>query len=364
MHLDYTEQLEIKRQRVQDAMTRIGRLPEIVVEPCLKSPGEFHYRNKIQVPIVPDEEGMKIGFYAKKSHDVIDVEECLIHCDLGDKIYRDLRALLLKSDIAPYNETSGKGLLRHILIRTAVHSGEVLVTFVTNGPESEKLTQIANHLIQNQPEVKAVVQNINTRRQNVILGKEWRNLAGEDHIQENICELQFNVSPASFFQVNPMQAENLYRKVIELADIGSTTTALDGYCGVGTLSLLMAKEASKVYGIECIPEAIHDAIANAKRNGITNTQFICGTVESRIGKLDHLDVVVLNPPRKGCERKVLDHILKAKPKRLVYVSCDPATLARDLAILHEGGYRVDVVQPFDMFPQTSHVETVVRCTYE
>jgi 23S rRNA (uracil1939-C5)-methyltransferase len=342
MHLDYSEQLKAKRQRVVDALERIGKLFEVPVGTCTPSPSPLHYRNKIQLPV----QGSKLGLYAYNSHDLVEIEKCYIHCELGEEAFQQIKKIVRS---AP---------LKHVLIKTAVKTGQVLVILVTAGKED--LTSIAEQIMQSLPQIKGVVQNINPLTGNTVLGKESRTLAGQPFIEDEICGLRFKVSPASFFQVNPQQAENLYRQALEYCDLKGDEMVLDAYCGVGTLSLLLAQKAKKVIGIEMVPEAIADAKENAKLNKIENVTFKC--VEAEKFPLSSIDVAVLNPPRKGCDPVFLERLALVKPKKLIYVSCDPATLARDLALLKEKGYTVNAVQPFDMFPQTVHVECVALLT--
>lgn len=349
MHLSETGQLENKRQRVQDALKRIGKIDAEVL-PTIASPKPLHYRNKIQLVMSPNGP----GFYRKGSHDVISVDHCLIHCELGEKVFQELQ----KHSFTPYDENTGQGEIRHILIKSALHTKKVLITFVSNIDATEELKNTANQILKSCPEVAGIVHNRNSRRDNVILGKEYSLLAGKSEIIEKLNNLEFSISSASFFQVNTLQAEAMYQKVIEFSKINPNHRVIDAYCGVGSISLQFARLCKEVIGIESVPEAIQDARANAKRNQIKNCSFICGKVEETIGSIDPADLVVLNPPRKGCEPSVLQAIAKMRPNRVIYVSCDPATLARDLKILAELGYCVQEVQPFDMFPQTSHVETV------
>ncbi len=343
MHLDYSQQLETKRQRVIDALERIGKI-KADVQPCVPSPSPFAYRNKIQLPY----QDFHLGLYAFNSHDLVEIEKCYIHCPLGEQAFSCIKAILKKSPI-PH--------LRHVLIKTAVHTDQVLVILVTDGDAD--VSKLGQEIKASMGQIRGVVQNIREGLGNVILGKTYRVLAGEGSIFDTICGLTFKVSPASFFQVNPPQAENLYRKALEVCNLKRVETVLDAYCGVGTLSLLMAQKAKKVVGVESVPEAILDAQENGRLNQIENAEFTCALAEDFIGKLSEVDVAVLNPPRKGCEPSFLKNLMELQPKQIVYISCDPATLARDLAILQGGHYRIQTVQPFDMFPQTVHVETLV-----
>ncbi|MBS0615664.1 MAG: 23S rRNA (uracil(1939)-C(5))-methyltransferase RlmD [Verrucomicrobia bacterium] len=342
MHLSYPQQLLAKQTRVFDALTRIGKL-SVEVAPCLPSPQPLAYRNKIQLPVSPRG---KLGLYAKDSHNLVEIERCYIHCDLGEKVFQALQPLITTD-------------LRHVLIKTAVHTNQVLVILVTSS--SQLLTSLGEQILKLVPEIKGIVQNIQPDPTNTILSKNFHLLAGQNYIEETLCGLTFKVSPASFFQVNPPQAERLYQKALEFAALNGAETVLDAYCGVGTLTLLLAQKAGHVIGVEYASVAIEDAKENARRNNIHNVTFHAMAAE----KLDvpPLDVAVLNPPRKGCDKDFLLRLANLKPKRIIYISCDPATLARDLRILCDNGYRVEQVQPFDMFPQTAHVETVVCLSY-
>lgn len=341
MHLAYPQQLETKRQRVIDALERIGKI-KVDVLPCVPSPTPFSYRNKIQLPY----QNGQLGLYAFNSHDLIGIEKCYIHCPLGEKAFEAVKTLLKKMP-SPQ--------VKHVLIKTAVHTDQLLVILVTSG--GVDISKLAHAIKNSMPEIKGVVQNRNDETGNVILGRHYETIAGDGFIFDTICNLTFKVSPASFFQVNPGQAENLYQKALDVCNFSGSETVLDAYCGVGTLSLLMAQKAKKVIGVESVPEAISDAEENSRLSGIQNTRFACAFAENFIGTLAGIDVAVINPPRKGCEASFLQKLALLKPKRIVYISCDPATLARDLQFLSD--YRVEMVQPFDMFPQTVHVESLV-----
>lgn len=337
-HLTYLEQLKIKRQKVVDALERIGKLKGVEVLPCVPSPHPLGYRNKIQLPLGK-------GLYAFNSHDLVEIERCLIHTPLGEKAFQALRKFTIPG-------------LKHLLIKTAVHTNQVLVVLITAGKED--LSALAKEMIAVLPEIKGIVENIAPKQGNRILGPTFRTLAGQSFIEDKIGEFIFKVSPSSFFQVNPQQAENLYQKAIEAAALTGSERVLDAYCGVGTLSLYAARYAKEVVGIEVVKEAIEDARSNALRNKIGNVTFHVAQVEKC--PLAPHEVAILNPPRKGCDPLLLKKLALMKP-HIVYISCDPATLARDLAYLVSQGYRVDMVEPFDMFPQTTHVETLVKLTF-
>lgn len=360
MHLSYDGQLEVKRQKVIDAIERIGHFIGIKVEKCIPSPLSFHYRNKAQLPATVIDKRLQLGFYEKKSHNIVPVDHCYIHCDIGQTSYTKIKKILQDSGIEVFDPATNQGSLKYLIIKSAIYSKESLVILVSTGKEKRKYDEVANKILDECKEVKGVVLNINREVTNTITGDEWNCLAGTPYIYETLLGLKFKISPASFFQVNPQQAENLYQKVIEKAGIDSSTRVLDVYCGVGTLSILTAQFAKEVIGIECVKQAIEDAEENAKKNNIKNCRFFCGKAENLISNYTNVDIVILNPPRKGCEPEVLESLLKSNPKSILYISCDPATLARDLSILCQSKYSIDFVQPFDMFPQTMHVETIVK----
>lgn len=348
MHLSYEKQLQVKKQKVADALTRIGKIDPSIIENCLASPLPLAYRNKIQLPM----QGTTLGLYAKNSHNLISVDHCLIHCSLGEEVFQKIKTLIKKFKIP----------LRHVLIKSAIYTKEVLVILVTREQTTLELCNLSQAIQKDIPFVKGVIHNIHSDKENVILGETYHTLVGDSHIHERLCNLTFSISAASFFQVNPFQAEKLYLKALELADIQQNDTVLDAYCGVGTLSLIFAQKAKHVTGVECVPEAIVDADENRKRNNIRNVSFVCANSEHFIHTLSSIDLLLLNPPRKGADPSFLEGVRKLSPKKIIYISCDPATLARDLAILETYGYKTTHVQPFDMFPQTSHVECVAMLT--
>lgn len=360
MHLRQDAQLEMKRQRVADALERIGKLGGITVLPCRPSPSPLHYRNKIQLPVRPGPSGLQLGFYARGSHDLIPVERCYIHCALGETVYQAVRKVLLPAPVPAYEPQTGSGELRFVLIKSALATREALVVLVAKSADLATWQPLAAAMREACPAIKGVVLNVNPQPGNVVLGKKFITLSGSAEIEENLMGLRFNISAASFFQVNPAQAEQVYSQVIAFAGLSGKETVLDAYCGVGTMALAAAAHCRQVIGVECVPEAIVDARKNAERNGIANAAFHCADAAQWIQTLEAVDVVLLNPPRKGCEPALLQRLGKLAPATIVYVSCDPATLARDLALLATLGFAVECVQPFDMFPQTAHLETVVK----
>jgi 23S rRNA (uracil1939-C5)-methyltransferase len=351
MHWDISKQLEIKRQRVIDALERIGGI-SVEVMPCEPSPLALGYRNKIQLPVV----SRRMGLYALNSRDLVEIDSCLIHCSLGEEAFQAIRKILALSPDPPLLG------LKHILIKTGVYTEQVCIILVTES--KTPMQKLAHDIVAAMPRIKGIVQNVQPRTSNTVLGADFYTLFGQGWIEERLLGLSFKVSPGSFFQVNSMQAETLYSKVSEFAALQGSEKVLDAYCGVGTLSLILARQAREVVGIEVVPQAIADARDNAERNGISNVDFLCGKAEDLIGKWrGTIDIAVLNPPRKGCEPVFLKQLILLSPRNIVYISCDPATLARDLRFLCSQGYSVERVQPLDMFPQTSHVECLVKLIF-
>ncbi len=361
-HISYKGQLEFKRQKVKDVLNRIGKI-DAKVEPVIGMKNPYRYRNKVQLPVGKHNEEIKIGFYAHRSHEIIDINACFIQDEIGDKVIALTKEWIKKYKVEPYSEEMDKGIIRHIIIRKAFKTGEIMVVIVTRTEELPYKKEFINMIVEHIPGLKSLIQNVNNKKTNVILGGENITLWGKDIIVDYIGKFKFNIAPLAFFQVNPTQTEILYNKVLEYADLKGEEVVFDAYCGTGTISLFLSQKAKKVYGVEIIKDAIDNAIINAKENGVNNAEFIVGKSEEvipgLINKGIRADVVVVDPPRKGCEKSLLEEIAKMSPKRIVYVSCDPATLARDLGILKGLGYEAKKVQPVDMFPQTSHVECVV-----
>ena len=344
-HLNYEAGLEWKRQRVIDAFERIGKL-KIPVAPCVPSTKPYGYRNKIQLPCLNN----KFGLYAFHSHDIVEIERCLIHCPLGEKASEEVFSLLRRLPLPS---------LEYLLIKTSETTEQVLITLVTQNEGPPQLKEAAEKLLVAMPQIKGIVQNIRKNQSNVILGPTFKTLAGKPYIEERLCSTRFKISPASFFQVNPPQAEQLYQTALNLCRLTGSETLFDAYCGVGTLSLILAPHVKKVIGVDCTAAAISDAKENATLNGIENATFHAAEAESFINTLSGIDIALLNPPRKGCDPLFLNKLASLAPNQIIYISCDPATLARDLALLYTKGYTAEKAQPFDMFPQTVHVETLV-----
>ncbi|MDO6354969.1 23S rRNA (uracil(1939)-C(5))-methyltransferase RlmD [Caloramator sp. CAR-1] len=362
-HMNYEGQLEFKRERVEDVINRIGKITDAKIHKTIGMEKPLRYRNKVQLPIRREDGEIKIGFFKQGTHEVIDVKECFIQDEVADKVVNLTREWIYKYNIEPYDETNGSGIVRHIMIRRAFETGEVMVVIVTNGGKLPYKEEFIDLMVKNIDALKSIVQNINNKITNVILGEKNILLWGQDHITDYIGKFKFRISPLSFFQVNPVQTNVLYNKALEYANLSGDEIVFDAYCGTGTISLFLAQRAKKVYGVEIIEEAIKNARENARENDMQNVEFIVGKSEEVIPKLIEKgiipDVVVVDPPRKGCDERLLHSIAKANPKRIVYVSCDPSTLARDLNLLEKLGYKTIEVQPVDMFPQTAHVECCV-----
>ncbi len=363
-HLSYAAQLEYKRQMVIDNLVRIGKITDVTVHPTLGMDEPWRYRNKVQVPIGEREGGLVAGFYAKGTHSIIDMDACLIQHESGDQVVSTVKRIASQLGISAYNEETGKGLLRHVVAKVGFHTGELMVVLITNELKIPRLDEWIRLIREEIPAITSIIQNVNSRLTNVIFGNKTITLWGSDVIYDTIGDLKFAISARSFFQVNPAQTEVLYNKALEYAGLSGDEIVIDAYCGIGTISLFMAKQAKKVYGVEIVPDAIEDAKRNAELNGIENVEFEVGMAEDVMPKWAEAgvqaDVIVVDPPRKGCEESLLQTIIDMQPKRVVYVSCNPSTLARDLRILEDGGYKTVEVQPVDMFPHTGHVECVVR----
>ncbi|MFT9494692.1 23S rRNA (uracil(1939)-C(5))-methyltransferase RlmD [Anaerosolibacter sp.] len=366
-HISYQEQLHLKTNTVKANIERIGKLEDVLIHDTIGMEEPARYRNKAQFPVGRLDNQAVIGFYKKGTHEIVNTSSCYIQHEVNDRIVAVLRRYMDQYNVSAFDDETGMGFIRHILTKVGFTTGEIMVVLITNGRKIPYLRELIQELIKEIPEIKSIVQNINMKKTNRVLGDECITLFGEDKIVDYIGDLKFHISALSFFQVNPMQTKVLYEKALEYAGLTGEETVFDVYCGIGTISLFLAQKAKKVYGIEIIDAAIEDARENARINGIENTEFYVGKAEEVVPRLYKqgitADVVVVDPPRKGCEEEVLDTIVKMNPKRVVYVSCNPSTLARDLKYLDERGYKTIEVQPVDMFPHTTHVEAIVLMTY-
>lgn len=404
-HCSYEKQLEWKEKKVADCITRIGGIPlrpsgkqsvistrraasdcaedmnsncdtlrededVLTMEPILRMETPFSYRNKAQYPIGYDREGKLVaGFYAGRTHSIIPNTDCAIQHPCNKVILETVLTFMDSHGIAAYCEENHIGLIRHILIRTGRYTGQVMVCLVINGeglPHQQELVENLLSCPLNGTYIRSICLNINQEKTNCILGDRIETLYGESYIEDTIGDIRYQISPLSFYQVNPEQTLKLYRTVMEYADLQGGETVWDLYCGIGTISLFLAQKAAHVYGVEIVPQAVKDARQNARINGISNTEFFVGAAEDVVadkygksGGALRADVVTLDPPRKGCDKKLLETVIRMHPERIVYVSCDPGTLARDLQYLCGNGYELKRVRACDMFPQTGHVETVV-----
>jgi len=362
-HIDYAKQLEFKENKVKNCLMRIGGFTDFCMEPICGMEEPYYYRNKSQFPVGRAKDGrLLIGFYAGRTHSIIDTEHCYIGAKVNSEIISFMRSFIEKYKIEPYDETEHKGLLRHIVTRVGYSTGELMVCLVINGRKLPHKQELVEGLLKIKG-MKSICLNVNTDKTNVILGREIIPIWGEPYITDRIGEVSYRISPLSFYQVNPAQTKKLYDIALEYADLHGDEIVWDLYCGIGTISLYMAGKAKKVYGVEIVPEAIEDARVNASINGIDNAEFFVGAAEEilpRKYKEENIyaDLIVVDPPRKGCEQSLLDTILAMAPKRVVYVSCDPATLARDLKYLCEKDYELVKVRAVDQFGHSVHVETV------
>lgn len=367
-HLSYEGQLNQKTAIVQDNLKRLGKIEHAKVHPTIGMKEPWRYRNKAQVPIGEEEGGLIGGFYAQRSHRIINMDACLIQHEKNDEVVAQVKRVAASLGIRAYNEETGEGLLRHVVVKVGFKTGEIMLVLVMNGSKLPNQEELVNQLTKKIDGLNSIVLNINSKQTNVIFGEETKVLWGEPYIYDYIGDIKFAISARSFYQVNPVQTEILYGKALEYANLTGNEIVIDAYCGIGTISLFLAQKAKKVYGVEIVPEAIADAKRNARLNAMENVEFAVGEAEKIIPwwytQGIQADVVVVDPPRKGCDETLLDTLIQMKPKRIVYVSCNPSTLARDLRVLEDGGYRTQEVQPVDMFPQTFHVESVAWLTLE
>ena len=362
--LSYDQQLVFKTNKVKGHLERIGGFTDIPMEPIIGMDELFHYRNKAQFPVGRNKEGKIVtGFYAGRTHNIIENRDCALGVAENKEVLDRVIAHMEKYGIEPYNEATGKGLVRHVLIRYGYFTKEVMVCLILNGNKIPKEELLVKSLCEI-PGMTSITINVNKKHSNVILGEEIRLLWGQEYITDRIGDISYQISPLSFYQVNPMQTQKLYAKALEYADLHGEETVWDLYCGIGTISLFLAQKAKFVRGVEIVPAAIENAKENAKLNGLENTEFFVGKAEEVLPREYkkngvYADVIVVDPPRKGCDETLLETMVEMNPERIVYVSCDSATLARDLKYLCKRGYELRKVCPVDQFGMTVHVETVV-----
>lgn len=360
-HLTYAEELSAKRQRVQDALTRLGG-SDILVEAMIGAKNPEHYRNKCQYPVGP---GGEIGFFQARTHQVVPIERCLLQPETCDRTAGAVRGWMRRYQVPAYDERTGKGLVRHVYVRTN-HRGESLCCIIANGRKLPREAELAALVLAAAPKTVGVVLNVNTKKGNVILGEQYRTIWGQDFIMDTLCGLEFRLSVPSFYQVNREQAEVLYSKALEFASLTGEETVLDLYCGAGTITLCLAGRVKRVIGAEIVPAAVRDAQKNAERNGVKNAEFFCGDAADTAAMLNaqglRPEVITVDPPRKGLAPEVIALAADMGPERIVYISCDPGTLGRDVRIFEEYGYKAVRAAAVDLFPGTRHVETVCLLT--
>lgn len=364
-HLSYEAQLEMKRNQVVNLFHRKGKMSHVTIHPTIGMDHPWFYRNKSQIPVGGEAQHVEMGYYRQRSHDIINMEKCLIQYHAQNGIMVLLRDLLNQFDIVPYHEMSHKGLVRHVVIRKGYHSDEIMVTIVINGTELPYAREIIDTLVTAFPQIKSIKININKEKTNVIMGAKSKTLYGEDTISDTLGELQFKINDKSFYQINVLQTEKLYRTAVMYAGLTGKEIVLDAYCGIGTIALSMAHQAQHVFGVEVVPEAIEDAQRNAQLNHFMNTTFVAGSAEKVILEWQKQgirpDVVTVDPPRKGCDTTFIETLNQLEPAKIVYVSCNPSTQLRDIQLLLNK-YELVEITPVDMFPHTTHVETVALLT--
>ncbi len=365
-HMTYESTLKLKRQVVQNLVNK-GLKKKVEVLETIGMENPYNYRNKAQYPVGLNSEGQpEVGVFAQRTHTIIPIQTCLIQTEISQKIAKTILNFVKEKNIQVYNEENQKGLLRNIVIKVGKYTNRVMCILVVNDSKFNQEQELVKLLCEKYPEIKTIVKNINNKNTNVILGKENINLYGNGYIEDKLGEYIFKISPMSFYQVNPVQAEILYTTAINQANLDRNDILFDLYCGIGTIGIFASKYVNKVYGIEIVPQAIEDAKENAKINDVKNIEFICGDVEVAFDELINKEkivpsAIIVDPPRKGLDNKTVENIAKIKPAKLVYISCNPATMVRDLAKL-EDIYNIKTIQPVDMFPWTSSVETVTILT--
>ncbi|MGO3732642.1 MAG: 23S rRNA (uracil(1939)-C(5))-methyltransferase RlmD [Vagococcus sp.] len=362
-HMTYSAQLTFKQNQVKNAMKKIGHFEDMDVKSVLGMEQPFAYRNKAQIPVRKIDNQLEFGFFRRNSHDLVPIEDFYIQEPEIDELLINLKEILIKYGVKPYNESDDTGNLKNVMVRKGHYTGQLMIVFVTKKKKVFKVDQITAEIVEQNPNVVSIMQNIHPEKTNTILGKEFMCLYGKEYIEDQLLGKTYHVSAKSFYQINTKQAEVLYKEAIQLADFKETDIVVDAYCGIGTIALSIAEKVKKVYGVEVVEDAILDAKENASLNGIDNAEFEVGRAEYVFKKWleDGFkpNVVIVDPPRKGLDAQFIDACCDMDPEKVIYVSCDPATLARDMKLFAEKGYTTNSVQPVDMFPQTSHVESVV-----
>lgn len=362
-HMTYEEQLKFKRKQVVDNLYKTAGISDVEVAETLGMETPYAYRNKAQVPVRRVKGQLETGFYRKNSHDLIPIEDFLIQDKEIDKLIVFVRDLLRRYDLKPYDEKEQTGLIRHLVVRRGHYSGQMMLVFVTTRPKIFRIDQVIAKITEAFPNVVSIIQNINDKNTNAIFGKEFRTLYGQDTITDSMLGNDYEISAQSFYQVNTEMAEKLYQTAIDFSDLNSDSIVIDAYSGIGTIGLSFAKQVKEVYGVEVIETAVEDAKKNAERNGITNAHYVADSAENAMAKWSKdgikPDVIIVDPPRKGLTESFIKASVAMQPEKITYVSCNPATMARDIKLYQELGYELKKVQPVDLFPQTHHVETVV-----
>jgi len=361
-HLSYQKQLEFKKQQVINAYKKVAKL-NVNVENTIGMDIPYAYRNKVQLPVASKKKKTILGFYKENTHDVVSIDKCLLQDDISNNIIVNIRKMLNDLGIEAYNEDTIKGYIRHVLIKRGFVSGETMLVLVTNSDSFPARGQLVDRIRKEMPFINTIVQNINTRKTSVILSHKEKVLYGKGYIIDELLGLKFKISAQSFYQINHEQTEKLYSKAIEMASLNKKNIVLDAYCGVGTIGMSLAKYVKKVIGVEVVEDAIKDAKENARLNNLNNVNYYCDDASDFMKKMVkdkiNIDVVFVDPPRAGCDKRFLDSLVYLKPKKIVYISCNVATQARDVKLLVEKGYKYSNVQPVDMFPNTYHVETII-----
>ena len=361
-HLNHPAQLDFKRKQVKDSLYKIAGLSDVEVPPTLGMEQPLGYRNKAQVPVRRVNGQLETGFFRKNSHDLLPIEDFYIQDPVIDQVILFTRDLLRRFDLKPYDEKEQSGLIRNLVVRRGHYSGEIMVILVTTRPKIFRVEQLIEQLIKQFPEIVSVMQNINDKNTNAIFGKDWRTLYGQDYITDQMLGNDFQIAAPAFYQVNTEMAEKLYQTAIDFSELTADDVVLDAYSGIGTIGLSVAKQVKKVYGVEVIPEAVENSRKNAAINGITNAHYVCAPAEEAIQNWlkegIQADVILVDPPRKGLAESFIKASVSMEPKKITYISCNVATMARDIKLYQELGYELKKVQPVDLFPQTHHVECV------